>query len=86
MITSLEGGELGGSGGTHSDLSVTDWLVTHGELSEVVTNHVRSDLIDVPVLATVAFHLSANHVRNDDGVSEMGSDSSWLFSVRALLN
>ena len=83
---SLDGHELGTSGGTDTDLTVTNGLVSHGVLTKVVTNHVSSDLDGVPVLSGVDFGNGTDHLGHDDAVSEMGLDRLGLLSVRALLH
>ena len=53
---SSEGGEFGGSGSTNTDFTVSNGLVSHGVLGEVVTNHISLNLDGVPVLATVTLN------------------------------
>ena len=52
---SFDGDEFGSLGGSMTDLTVTNWFVSHGELSEVVTNHVSFDFDWVPILSGVHF-------------------------------
>lgn len=83
---SLDGHKLGTSGGTDTDLTVTNGLVSHGVLTEVVTNHVSSHLDGVPVLARVNFGDGSDHLGHDDAVSEMGLDGLGLLAVGTLLH
>ena len=78
--SSLVRGELGGSGSTDTNLAVADGLVGHGELGEIVTNHVGLDLDWVPVLATVALDNRVAHLGDDDAVSEVSLDGLWLLA------
>lgn len=83
---SLDGHELGTSGGTNTDFTVTNGLVGHGVLTEVVSDHIGSDFDSVPVLAGVDFTDGADHLGHDDAVSEVGLDWCWLLAVLALLD
>ena len=85
MACSLVRGELGRSSGTNTDLTVTNGLVSHGELSEIVTNHVSLNLDGVPVLATVAFNDRVAHLWHNDAVSKVGFDGLWLLTWRHVL-
>merc|ERR1711998_753346 len=82
---SSERGEFGRSGSADTDLSVPNRLVGHGELGEVVADHVRLDLNRVPVLATIALNDAIAHFRNDDSVTQMGLDTLRLLSKRDIL-
>ena len=83
---SLDGHELGTSGGTDTDLTVTNGLVSHGVLTKVVTDHISSHLDGVPVLARVDFSDGTDHLGHDDAVSEMGLDGLGLLTVGTLLH
>ncbi len=83
---SLDGHELGTSGGTNTDLTVTNRLVGHGVLAEVVSDHVGPDFDSVPVFARVDFADGADHLGHDDSVSEMGLDGGGLLAVCAVAN
>ena len=83
---SSEGSELGTSGGTMTDLSVTDGLVGEGELSEVVSAHVGSNLNGGPVLSTVAFDDGTDHIGSDDHVSQVSLDTLGLLTDGAGLD
>ena len=65
---------------------MTNGLVGHGELTEVVTNHIGLDFDGVPVLSGVDFADGTNHLGDDDSVSEMGLDGLGLLTVLAVLN
>ena len=84
-MCSSEGGEFGGSGGTHTDFTVTNRLVSHGVLGKIVTNHVGLDLDGVPVLATVTLNDRIAHLWDNDTVSEMSLDGLRLLTERHIL-
>jgi hypothetical protein len=77
---SSEGSELGTSGGTMTDLTVTNGLVGKGELSKVVSTHVSSDFDGRPVLSTVNFDNGSDHIGSDDHVSQVSLNTLGLFS------
>ncbi len=83
---SLDGHELGASGGTNTDLTVTNGLVGHGILTKVVSDHIGSDFDSVPVLARVDFADGADHLGHDDAVSEMRLDRRGLLTIGAVLD
>lgn len=83
---SFERGELGTSGGTDSNLTVTDRLVSHGVLSKVASDHVGLDLDGVPVLAGVNLANGTDHLGHDDAVTEVGLDSLGLLTVRSVFH
>ena len=85
-MRSLEGDELGASGGTDTDLTVTNGLVSHGVLTEVVADHVSLNFDTVPVLARVDFANGADHLGHDDAVAQMSLDGLWLLTVRSVLD
>lgn len=72
-----------GSSDTRS--SVLDWFVGNGELGEVVTDHLRSDFDLVENFSVVDSDDGADHLWNDDHVSQMGLDWSWLLVCRSVL-
>ena len=86
IARSLDGHELGASGGTDTDFTVTNGLVSHGVLTEIVTNHVSSDFDGVPVLARVDLADGTDHLRHDDTVPEMRFDRRWFFSVGCIFD
>ena len=79
LIRLLEWDESGGVGSTDTWSSVLDWLVGDGELSEVVSDHLRSDFDLVEDLSIVDTDDRANHFWDDDHISEMCLDWCWLF-------
>ena len=83
---SLDGDELGTSGGTDTDLTVANRLVSHGEITEIFTNHVCLDFDGVPVLAGVDFADRSNHLGHDDGITEMGLDWLGLLTIWSFLD
>ncbi len=83
---SLERGELGGAGGTHTDFTVANGLVGHGELAEVVADHVGSQFDGVPVFASVDFGDAAHHLGNHDAVTQVSLHGLGLFAIRSLLD
>ena len=86
IARSLDGNELGTSGGTDTDFTVTNGFVSHGVLTEVITNHVSSDLDGVPVLARVNLADGTDHLGHDDGISEMSLDGCGLLAVGGILD
>ena len=83
---SLDGDELGTSGGTDTDFTVTNRLVGHGVLTKVVSDHVSFDFDGVPVLARVDLADGTDHLRHDDTVPEMRFDRRWFFSVGCIFD
>lgn len=65
---------------------MTNWLVSHRELSEVVSNHISSDFNWVPIFSRVDFADGRDHLWHDDAVTEVGLDWSWLLTVWLLLD
>ena len=86
IARSLDEHELGASGGTDTDFTVTNGLVSHGVLTEIVTNHVSSDFDGVPVLARVDLSDGADHLGHDDGVTEMRLDRLRFLAIRSFLD
>ena len=84
-LVSSERGELRGSGGTDTDLTVANRLVGHGELGEVVANHIGLHLDRVPVLATIALDDGVAHLGDDDAVAEVRPDGLGLLTDRHVL-
>ena len=85
-MSSLDGDELGASGGTNTDFTVTNGFVGHGVLTEVVTDHISSDLDSVPVLAGVDLTDGTDHLGHDDRVTEVRLDWLGLVTVCRLLH
>jgi len=65
--------------------TVLDWLVRDGEFSQVVTNHLGLDLDLVELLSGVDTDDAANHLWDDNHVTEMGLDEVWLLIWLGLL-
>lgn len=57
---------------------MSDWGVGDGELTQVVANHLWTELDSVEHLTVVDTNNGANHLRDDNHVSQMGLDNSWL--------
>ena len=85
-IRSLDGDELGTSGGTDTDLTVANGLVSHGVLAEVVTDHVSLDFDGVPILAGVDFTDGTDHLGHDDAVSQVRLHGLGLLSIGSVLH
>ena len=78
--------ELGASGGTLSYFTVAAWLVGHGILSKIVTDHVRPDFDGIPVLSRVDFANGAYHVWHDDTVAQVSLNGLRLLSIWSVLD
>ena len=74
------GNEFGRSGGTLTNSTVANWLVSKRKLGKVVANHVGLDLDWVPVLATVHVHNGIAHFWHNDAVSQVGLHGLWLLA------
>lgn len=61
---------------TNSRSAVSDRSVSNGELTQIVTNHISSDVHNVEHLSVVHGNGGANHLRDNDHVSEVGLDNS----------
>ena len=72
--------EFGWSGSTDSYLTVANWLVGHGELSQIVADHVSFDLNWIPVLSTVDINDGSTHFWDNNTVSKMSFHTLWLFT------
>ena len=66
-----------GSSSTGSTMS--DWGVSNGEFTQIVTQHFWSDFHLVENLTVVDTDDGTDHFWNNDHVSHVGSDWSWLF-------
>jgi len=60
-------------------------LVGHGELSQVMANHVGLNFNWIPVFSTVHINDGSAHFWDNNGVSEMSFDTLWLFTDNAFL-
>lgn len=74
--TSLERNEPGRVGSTNTRPSVLDRLVTDGELSKIMANHLGLDLNLIEGLAIVDSNNAPNHFRYNDHVAKVSSN--WL--------
>ena len=74
----LEVDELLDGGGGSSLATVADRSVSEGELTEVVANHLGLHLNKVIAETVVDTDLGAEHLREDDGVTEVGLDDTGL--------
>ncbi len=68
-------------GSSQAGASVSDGAVRAGELSKVVSNHVDLDLNQVEDLSVVDGDLRADHLGEDDHVSEVCLDGLGLVAV-----
>lgn len=57
---------------------MSDWGVGDGKLTQVVAQHLRSDLDLVEGLTVVDTDDRANHLWDNDHVSEVGANDSRL--------
>ncbi len=62
-----------------------DGLVGDGELAQVATNKVRLDLNIDELLSVVDTDDGADHLWEDDSVSEVGLDGDWLLTISNIL-
>ena len=65
---------------------MTNRLVSHGEISEIFTNHVGLDFDGVPVFTGVDFTDRSDHVWHDDGITKMGLNRFGLLTVGCFLD
>ena len=72
-------------GGTDTGATVLDGLVRDGELSKVVANHLGLDLDLVELLSGVDTNDGADHLWDDDHVTEVSLDEIWLLVWSSLL-
>lgn len=66
------------SGRSVTGSTVSDWSVGDGELTQVVANHLWLDLNGVENLTVVDTNQRTDHLWNDNHVSQVGLDNSWL--------
>jgi hypothetical protein len=81
----LQGNETGRVGGTDTGTTVLDGLVRDRELSQVVANHLRLDLNLVELLSGVDTDDGADHLGDNDHVTEVGLDEVGLLVGLGLL-
>jgi len=72
-------------GGTNTRSSVLDWLVGDREFTKVVTNHLWLDLDLVELLSGVNTDNRADHLGDDNHVTEVGLDEVRLLIRPGLL-
>jgi len=72
----LQRDESGGVGRTNTRSAVSDRSVGNGELTQIVTNHIGLDVHNVEHLAVVHSDGGADHLRDNDHVSEVGLHDS----------
>ncbi len=65
--------------------TVSDWLVGDRELSQVVANHLWLNLNLVELLSGVDADDGADHLWDDDHVTEVSPDGVWLLVWLGLL-
>ena len=82
--SSLERNEPWGVGSTNTRPTVLNRLVWDGELSQVVTNHLRLDLDLVKRLSVVHSNDASNHLWDNDHVPQVGSHWLWLLTLWCL--
>jgi len=81
----LEWDESSSSGTTQTGTSVLAWLIGDGELTQVVSNHIRLDLnLDV-ALTVVHTNNGSNHLGEDDLVAHVSLDRLRLLVLGSLL-
>ena len=59
---------------------MANWLVGHGELSQIVADHVSFDLNWIPVLSTVDINDGSTHFWDNNTVPKMSFHTFWLFN------
>ena len=74
-------------GRTHQSTSssVLNRRVSNGELTQIETNEIRLDLNVDECLSVVNTDDGTNHLRENDGVTEVSSNRDWLLTIRAFL-
>lgn len=81
----LEGNETRRVGGTNTGTTVLDGLVRDREFTKVVTNHLRLDFDLVELLTGVDTNDGADHLGDDDHVTEVSLDEVGLLVGLGLL-
>lgn len=72
-------------GGTNTWSTVLDWFVGNGEFTQVVTDHFSADLDLVVGTARMDSDDASDHFGEDDHVSQVGLNASWLFQFLGVL-
>jgi hypothetical protein len=70
--------------GTNTRSTVLDRLVGQTELAQVVSDHLSLDFDLVERLAVVHTDDAADHLGDDDGVTQVGLNHGWLLQWRRL--
>lgn len=81
----LQGNETRRVGGTDTGATVLDGLVRDGELGQVVADHLGLDLDLVELLAGVDADDAADHLGNDNHVTQVSLDNVGLLVGLGLL-
>ena len=81
----LKRNETGRVGSTDTWSSVLNWAVRDREFGQVVTNHLRLDFDLVELLSGVDTDNAANHLWDDDHVSQVSLDQIRLLVWLSLL-
>ena len=76
----LQRDESGRVGRTNTRSAVSDRSVSNGELTQIVTNHISLDVNNVEHLSVVHSNGGADHLRDNDHVSEVGLHDSRSLS------
>jgi hypothetical protein len=71
---------------TNTSLTVVHGSVCNGELSEVLSNHLRLDLYGDVLLSIVHSNNTSNHLRKNDDVTKMSLDSIGFLLISVLTN
>ena len=81
IIRLLERNETRRVGGTNTGTTVTDGLVGDGELTKIVSDHLRLDFDGVEGHTVVNTNHAANHLRDNDGITKMSANNLGLFTL-----
>lgn len=76
--SSLQRDETRRVGSTDTGLTMFYRLVSDGEFSKVVSNHLGLNFNSVELLAVVHTHNASDHFRNNNHVAEMGLNCGRL--------
>ena len=78
----FKGDESRGVGGAHAGAAVTHRSIGDGELSQVHADHLAGDHHDVEHLSVVHSDLAANHLGDDQSISEVSLDGLGAIQAR----
>ena len=81
IIRLLERNETRRVGGTNTRATVTDGLVGDGELTKVVSDHLRLDFHSVEGNAVVNSDHASHHLRDNDGITKVSAHNLGLFTL-----